>query len=88
MTSIQGCSHFRQGHLFIVLFDSFSPSQWDDKLSDQPAKLPEANLFLAIILATLFFVSKYIKKKIYSGFLRPFWRLNLFPPLRSSKTNS
>lgn len=68
MTLIQGRDHLHRERLSIALFDSFSLFELEDKLFNPFARPLKANLLIAVVLATIFLVFKYIKKDLQGIF--------------------
>lgn len=64
ITSVQGHDHLHKERPFIALLDSFSSSQSDDKLFDQPDE-PQKTIFpIAVIVITAPPVPKYTKEEL------------------------
>lgn len=64
MTSVWGCGYPCRERLSDVFLDFSSPSESDDKLSNQPTGLLRANISIAIILTTIPSIFKYNKKNL------------------------
>lgn len=68
MTSVQGYGCFYKKYLSVTPLDFFPSYELDNKFSEQPTRHPKPHFCDIIVLATIFFVLKYIKENIQQIF--------------------